>query len=130
MAGRLLRYWKNLASGMGLQKFVLVNLTCLDNNDLKSTVFAMLWCIYEPKNTNNNLTSSPQITDKVFFWIVEHLSLVVERCFIVDSYFKLSNFLPCALNYNNLCQNWPIRRNWMSGRSYIWGISMLVSAIL
>ena len=46
--------------------------------------------MYEPKNTKNNLTSSPQIADKVFFFIVEHLSLVVEWCFNVDSYFKLS----------------------------------------
>ena len=61
----------------------------------------MLYCIYKRKNTKNNLTSSPQIADKVFFWIVEHLPLVVERCFFVDRYFKLSSFLPRALNYDN-----------------------------
>ena len=49
----------------------------------------------------NNLTSLPQIADKVFFCFVEHLPPVVEQCFFVDSCFKLSSFLPCALNYDN-----------------------------
>ena len=53
------------------------------------------------QKTKNNLNSLPQIADKVFFCIVEHLPLVVEQCFIVDSHFKLSSFLPCALNYDN-----------------------------
>ena len=61
----------------------------------------ILSCIYEPKNTKNNLTSLPEIADKVLFCIVEHLPLVAEWCFIVDCYFKLSSFLTCALNYDS-----------------------------
>ena len=61
----------------------------------------MFYCIYESKNTKSNLTSSPQIADKVFFCIIEHLPLVDEHCFIADSYFKLSSFLLCDLNYDN-----------------------------
>ena len=49
----------------------------------------------------NNLTTLLQIADKVFFCIVEHLPLLAEWCFFVDIYFKLSSFLPCALNYDN-----------------------------
>ena len=52
------------------------------------------------KTQKNNLTSLLEIADKVFFYIVEHLPLVAEWCFIVDCYFKLSSFLPCALNYD------------------------------
>ena len=58
----------------------------------------MLKCIYEPKN---NLTISSQIADKIFFCIVQHLPFIVEWCFFVNSYFKLSSFLPCALDYGN-----------------------------
>ena len=87
MADRLPRYWKKPASGMVLQKFILVNLRCLNKDNLKKTVFMMLQCIYEPKNTKNNLNILlRQIANTVFF---------------VDSYFKLSSFLPCALNYDN-----------------------------
>ena len=42
MAECLLRYWKKLAPGMVLQKFILVNLICLYKDNLKRTVFMML----------------------------------------------------------------------------------------
>ena len=36
------KYWKKLASGMLLQKFILVNRRCLYKDNLKRTVFTML----------------------------------------------------------------------------------------
>ena len=67
----------------------------------KDCIHDALIYIYEPKNTKNNLTGSQQIADKVFFSIIEYLPLVAEQCFIVDSYFKLSSFLPYVLNYDD-----------------------------
>ena len=53
------------------------------------------------KNTKNALTSLPEIPDKVYFCTKEHIPLVVQWCFFIGCYFKLSKFLPCALNYDN-----------------------------
>ena len=53
------------------------------------------------QKTKSSPTSSLQIADKVFFCIIEHLPLVVEQCFFVDSCFKQSSFLQWALNYYN-----------------------------
>ena len=39
---RLLRYWKKPASGIVLQKFILVNLRCLYKDNLKRAVFMIL----------------------------------------------------------------------------------------
>ena len=80
---------KKIALGMVLQKLILVNLRCLYKNNLKRNVFTMPQCIL------------PEIVNKVFFCITDHLPLVVEQCFFIGCYFKLSCFLPCDLNYDN-----------------------------
>ena len=92
---RLFRYWKKPASAMVLQKFILVNLNlrCLYKDNLKKIISTILCLMHIwTKKHKNNLTSSPEIADKVLFYITEHRPLVAKRCFIVDCYFKLFSF--------------------------------------
>ena len=56
--------------------------------------FKMLYCIHKPKNTKNNLPSPLGIANKVFFYVIEPLLLVVKGYFFVGYYFRLSSFLP------------------------------------
>ena len=62
--------------------------------------------------------SSPEITDKVFFYIADHLTVDAQQWYYLGCYFNLCTFSSYALNYDNKCKNWPIRRNSIRGWRY------------
>ena len=68
-------------SNMMPQKIIVVNLSCLYRDNLKRT--------YERINKKNILrpTSLPEVADKLFLSVIEHLPLVAQQCNLDGCYF-------------------------------------------
>ena len=87
-------------------------------------------CIYEPINTKNILrpTSLPEMTNKVFLCIIEHLPLVAQQCYL-DGWLFIYSLVSYHVLQLIFSKNWPIIRNGMRGQSYVLVHSMAIFII-
>ena len=93
--------WKKPASGMVLQKFILVNLRCLDKDNLKRTVFTQCFNAYmNQKTQKTTLPVCCKSLTKFFFALSPSTSCwTMFYCWQLLHSIKLTSFFPCALNY-------------------------------